>query len=67
MSSSRGDSAAFGGNILLMMDGKKGVDVASISRHPSEREVLFKAGTRWDVTSVVEAGGKTIIDLTEIE
>ena len=67
MSSSRGDSAAFGGNIILMMDGKTGVDVASISRHPGEREVLFKAGTKWHVTSVTEAGGKTIIDITESE
>ena len=67
MSSSKGESAAFSGNVILMMDGKAGVDISSISRHNSEREVLFKAGTKWHVTSIIETGRKIIIDLTEAE
>jgi hypothetical protein len=64
-SSSKGNGSGFGGNVILKIKGKRGVDVKPISLHPSENEILFKAGTKFFVDEIRNEAGKTIIHLTE--
>jgi len=65
MSSSKGTTPAMGGNIILILNGKSGVDISKISRYGGEKEVLFPSGTQWLVTEISERNGKTIINLME--
>jgi hypothetical protein len=52
VSSSRGNKAAFGGGTLeYQIEGFSGRHIVKLSSHPSENEVLFKAGTRFKVLS----------------
>jgi SPP1 gp7 family putative phage head morphogenesis protein len=68
ISTSAGDKAAFGGNVLIRIIGKRGVDVAPFSKYPGEREVLYMPGTRLKVLSaeVDTYSGKHIITMEEI-
>lgn len=66
VSTSYGGKAAFSGNVHIHVNGQNGVNVSKISKHSSEREVLFMPGTRFKVDSVTNEYGTYIIKLTEI-
>lgn len=66
MSTSKGTTPAFGGNIILILEGKSGVDIAKISRYGAEKEVIFPSGVQWDVNKYEEKYGKTYIYLEEV-
>lgn len=65
-SSSKGESAAFSGNIVLRIESRTGVWVQPISLVPHENEVLLRAGTRFLVKDIQERGGRYFIDLEEV-
>ena len=57
LSSSFGDRAAFGGNVLIEFDVPAGTPMAyvkDISQYSSENEILLGAGLRYEVTSVTQ-------------
>jgi hypothetical protein len=57
LSSSFGDRAAFGGNVLIEFDIPAGVPMAyvkDISQYSSENEILLGAGLRYEVISVTK-------------
>lgn len=66
ISTSAGSKAAFGGNIIIRIQSKTGVDVSAYSRYPGEREVLYMPGTRHRVLSVEKMGDKHIITMEEV-
>ncbi len=67
VSSSKGEKAAFGGNITMKINGKSGVYVDSFSINSGEKEVLFMPGVKFKVDSVTNAGGNDyVIILTEV-
>ena len=64
-STTRGEQPAFSGQVILHITGKTGRWVKPISLHPSEDEVLFKAGSRFKVLDIQE-GYQTHIYLLEL-
>lgn len=56
-SSTKGDSAAFGGNIKVVLHSKTGVHVKPLSAYKNENEVLFPAGAEFMVDDVRHVGG----------
>ena len=66
ISTSQGGKAAFGGNVVLHIKSTTGVNVAPISLHASEREILLRHGTRFAVTDLKETGGKYHVYLQEV-
>lgn len=48
---STGKGFKFSGNVAFEVHGKNGRDISKLSSHPSESEVLFKAGSRFKVVS----------------
>jgi hypothetical protein len=64
LSTSYGDSAAFGGNVLIEFEVPAGTPVAylkDISHFPSENELLLGAGLEYNVTSVTKVGHRTVV------
>ena len=57
----------FGGNTRFTIDGLRGKRIHWLSAHPSEGEVLFKAGTRFRVRNRYRDGGITNIELEEVD
>ena len=57
----------FGGNVRFIINARHGKRIERLSQHPSEREVLFKAGTRFRVLSKEPDGGTTYIHLEEVD
>lgn len=66
ISTSYGQEAAFGGNVLMRITGKSGVNISQYSQYSSEREVLFMPGTRFHVDKVEQSGGKYVVTMTEV-
>lgn len=66
-STSKGDRAAFGGNVVEHIQSRAGVHVKPISLHPSENEVLLKGNTRFQVTKVEQTGGIWHVYMEEID
>jgi NAD:arginine ADP-ribosyltransferase len=61
-------AATFGGNTSFIIRSAHGKDVSSISVFGGEREVLFRAGTRFEVESVTQpAAGEHVIMLWEVQ
>lgn len=66
-SSTKGESSAFGGNIVLRIQSRTGVWVNPISLNAGrENEVLLRAGTRFLVKQFEERDGRYYFDLEEI-
>lgn len=57
----------FPGRVQFKIDGLHGKRIEQISAHPEEREVLFKAGTRFRVINKHEENGITHIHLEEVD
>ena len=57
----------FGGNTRFTIDSLRGKRIHWLSAHPSEGEVLFKAGTRFRVRNRYRDGGITNIELEEVD
>ncbi len=57
----------FGGNVRFTIRSLHGKRIDGLSRYPSEREVLFRAGTRFRVLSSRREGGLTKIELEEVD
>ena len=51
----------------LVITSRHGKAIERLSQHPSEREVLFKAGTRFRVLSKEPDGTTTYIHLEEVD
>lgn len=68
MSTSKELTGVFPGNTTVLIDGKSGVLVNTLSEFPNEAEVLFKPGTQFSVTKVIDGspGTSTKIFLEEI-
>ena len=66
-STSKGNQAAFGGNVLIQIESQRGVWVKPVSGHPGENEVLMPAGSTHLIKDITQKGGKTYITLTEIQ
>jgi SPP1 gp7 family putative phage head morphogenesis protein len=66
-STSKGDRAAFGGNVVEHIESRAGVHVKAISLHPGENEVLLKAGIRLQVTKVEEISGTWHVYMEEVD
>lgn len=66
VSSSRGETAAFSGNVYMKINGRNGVLVERYSKYQREREVLFMPGTLFRVDSVEQINGKYIVTMTEV-
>ena len=58
---------SFGGNVRFTIRSLHGKRIDRLSRYPSEREVLFRAGTRFRVLSSRREGGLTKIELEEVD
>lgn len=66
-STSYGDDAAFGGNVVFHIKAKSGVDMTKISKFgKGEREVLLGSPLNVRVLSVKSLGGTTIIEVEEV-
>ncbi len=57
----------FGGNVRFTIRSLHGKRIDGLSRYPSEREVLFRAGTRFRVLDKYEEGSTTYIELEEVD
>lgn len=66
ISTTKGSSAAFSGNVILHIQSRSGVWVRPISLHAGENEVLLGHGTRFSVADVKEAGGRYHVYLEEV-
>jgi len=66
ISTSKGESAAFSGNVILKIESRTGVWVRPISLHEGENEVLMSHGTRFIVKHIEQAGGRYFITLEEV-
>jgi hypothetical protein len=66
LSTSRLRNQAFRGSVQFIIESKTGVDVASISAHRGEEEVLFRPATMFKIISVVrgEANGEAMLWVT---
>jgi phage-related protein (TIGR01555 family) len=64
---SAGEGFSFGGNVHYKIKaiGKRGANVQAVNPH--EKEIIFKANTQFLVKSVETKGGKTTIELEEME
>ena len=60
-------SKAFSGNVLFVIHSRHGKDVQPYSQHPSEKEVLFTADTRFRVLGVERRGDDTHIEMEETD
>ena len=58
----------FGGNTYMVIHSRNGKQVWDHSRHPKEREVMFKSGTKFKVLSVAHHHDKeiTVIHMLEV-
>ena len=65
ISTTKGATAAFSGNVVLHIQSRSGVWVRPISLHAGENEVLLGHGTRFTVTDVKDAGGTYHVYLEE--
>lgn len=65
-SSSYDPSKAFSGEVTFKINSKNGKKIESLSNIPSEKEVLFKSGTRYKVLEKIEKYGTTFIELQEL-
>jgi len=66
MSSTKGTSAAFSGNVYLQFQSETGVYIKEISLNPHEGEVLFGTRARFMVTEIKEEKHHTTIYLQEV-
>lgn len=57
---------SFGGNVMLHIKNKTGVNIAHMSQAPDEDEVLIPAGARFRVLKVRKVGQETHIEMEEI-
>lgn len=62
----RSQLSNFSGNIQFEIQSKRGRTVSHISAQKSEKEVLFKAGSRFKFLSSTNNNGKTIIKIAEL-
>jgi SPP1 gp7 family putative phage head morphogenesis protein len=67
ISTSKGERAAFGGNVVLHIEARRGVFVKPISLHPGENEVLLRHGARFTVAKVEQIGSQWHIYLEELD
>jgi len=67
VSSTAGKVPAFDGNVILHINSKNGVDVAGISQHATEGEVLYQARSTYRVDKLMQDGSRTRIWLTEVD
>ena len=58
--------AKFDGNAEFIIEGRTGRDVSGVSEYENEKEILFRPGTRFEVTSKEVVDGKTIIKMREV-
>lgn len=66
ISTSKGERAAFNGNVILHIDAKHGVYVRPLSLHPGENEVLLRHQARFNVRDVKQEGGTWHLYLSEV-
>jgi len=68
LSSTRKIGGEFSGNTKIEIKSSRGVDVRSVSRHPTEEEVLFPPGTKFKVISreTDSKNGTFLIKIEEI-
>lgn len=66
-STSKGDRAAFSGNVVEHIESRSGVYVRGISLHPGENEVLIRAGVRLQVTKLEQVGGTWHVYMEEVD
>ena len=58
----------FSGNVRFTIHGRHGKRIERLSAYPSEREVLFKAGTRFRVLNVRPEGNRRVkIEMEEVD
>ena len=58
----------FSGNVRFTIHGRHGKHIDRLSAYPSEREVLFKAGTRFRVLNVRPEGNRRVkIEMEEVD
>ncbi len=57
----------FGGNVRFTIRSLHGKRIDRLSRYPSEREVLFRAGTRFRVLKRERRGGIVEIELEGVD
>ncbi len=66
-STSRIKGANFSGNVMFRIQSKTGAIVEDISLHKSEKEVLFRAGSRFKITKMEKRGySGWIVELEEL-
>lgn len=66
ISTSKGGTAAFDGNVILHIQARNGVWVRPISLHERENEVLLAHGSRFNVTDVKKEGSRYHVYLEEV-
>lgn len=64
--SSSNKSKGFNGSVQLTIHSKNGRDISKLSHHPNEKEVLFKAGTRFKIEQRTQSNGKTHMTIREV-
>jgi hypothetical protein len=65
-SSTLGDTSAFGGNVIIEIQGKTGLNISPISQFENENEVLFGTNQKFKIVSAEEKNGRFFIQLKEI-
>jgi hypothetical protein len=66
LSTSRLRNQAFRGSVQFIIESKTGVDVASISAHRGEEEVLFRPATMFKIISVVRGEATLCVTMDEL-
>ena len=66
ISTTKGSTAAFSGNVILHIQSRSGVWVRPISLVAPENEVLLRHGTRFNVADVKQEGGRYHVYLEEV-
>lgn len=66
LSTSREEGSAFTKNTFYIIKSKNGKQVENISKFMSEKEVLFKEGSKFKVNKIYTKNGKNIIEMDEV-
>ena len=67
ISTSLNKGAEFSGRHKFVIRSRRGKRINGLSHKPTEREVLFRPGTRFSVIDMKEQGGRITITMEEIE
>lgn len=67
LSTSTAKASSFSGNLRLVITSREGRKIAKVSRHQTEKEVLFKPGHKFMVLRTDHDGGTLHLHLLDVE